>query len=355
MNAIKKLLLGFLSFVFVLMCCGCAPHEKTPLVVFAAGSLIIPFDALESAFEASHPDIDVQMDYHGSIQVIRHVTELHEDIDVVAPADYSLIPMLMYTSTIPDTDQAYSDWYIDYATNELVLAYSPESTYADEINADNWYEILARPDVQFGLSDPRFDASGYRTLMAFKLAEMLYGEDDIFENILGNKFTTPIRFYGAGDETLIQVPEVLEPKKNVNLLLRGSSVQLIALLESGDLDYAFEYKSVVQQHGLKMVELPDQVNMGNAEYRALYEKVVVNLDFQRFASVKPQFVGDQIRYGITIPSNAPHSAEAQEFIAFLLSPEGQKIMAENSHPMTEKITTDNYDALPESLKSLISK
>lgn len=35
-------------------------RERVPLVVFAAGSLIIPFDALEKAFEERHPEIDVQ-------------------------------------------------------------------------------------------------------------------------------------------------------------------------------------------------------------------------------------------------------------------------------------------------------
>ncbi len=53
-------------------------NQKTPLVVFAAGSLIIPFGDLEKAFESKYPNIDVQAQYHGSIQVIRHATDLHE-------------------------------------------------------------------------------------------------------------------------------------------------------------------------------------------------------------------------------------------------------------------------------------
>ncbi len=56
------------------------PPEKTPLVMFAAGSLIIPFAAVEEAFEARYPQIDLLAEYHGSIQVMRHVTELHEAI-----------------------------------------------------------------------------------------------------------------------------------------------------------------------------------------------------------------------------------------------------------------------------------
>lgn len=60
------------------------------------------------------------------------------------------------------------------------LAYTPQSAYADKINTENWHTILARPDVLFGLSDPRFDACGYRGLMATQLAERYCGDDLIF-------------------------------------------------------------------------------------------------------------------------------------------------------------------------------
>jgi len=104
--------------------------HKTPLVVFAAGSLIVPFAELEQAFEQAHPEIDIQAEYHGSIQVIRHVTELHEPVDIVATADASLIPILMYTTINESTGNPYADWYIHFATNHLALAYQPESLYA---------------------------------------------------------------------------------------------------------------------------------------------------------------------------------------------------------------------------------
>ena len=102
---------------------------RTPLVVFAAGSLIIPFDALEDAFEARYPQIDVQAEYHGSIQVIRHATELHKPIDVVATADAALLPMLMYAVNNPDTGQPYANWYIRFASNHLALG----SAYASSV------------------------------------------------------------------------------------------------------------------------------------------------------------------------------------------------------------------------------
>jgi molybdate/tungstate transport system substrate-binding protein len=329
-----------------------ASTEKVPLVVFAAGSLIIPFADLEKAFETRYPGIDVQAEYHGSIQVMRHVTELHEEIDVVATADAALIPMLMYASMAPETGQPYTDWHIRFASNRLALAYTRESKYADEINAENWPEILARPDVKLGLSDPRFDASGYRTLMAFSLMENMLGRYNLFGPVFDGQFTFPVTIFRDDDLTTITVPEILETRQDAHIVLRGGSIMLIALLESGDLDYAFEYESVIRQRGLEMLPLPETVNMGEAVYESAYEAVQVDLDFQRFATVKPQFRGERIGYGITVPSNAPHADEAALFIAFLLGPEGRAIMEADYHPLFDPCPADGYANMPESLQTL---
>ena len=329
-----------------------ASVEKTPLVVFAAGSLIIPFADLEQAFEAKYPHIDVLAEYHGSIQVMRHVTEIHEEIDVVATADAALIPMLMYASTVPETGEPYADWYIKFASNHLTLAYTPESKYADEINAENWPEILARPDVKFGLSDPRFDASGYRTLMAFSLMENALGRYDLFGPVFDGQFSFPVTIFRDDDLTTITVPEVLETRQDAHIVMRGGSIMLIALLESGDIDYAFEYESVVRQHKLEMVKLPETVDMSKTEFESAYEAVQVNLDFQRFATIKPQFRGERIGYGITVPVNAPHPDEAALFIAYLLSPEARAIMEADHHPLFDPFPADGYENMPESLQAL---
>lgn len=332
--------------------CQAQPVAKTPLVVFAAGSLITPFNDLEKAFETAHPEIDVLGEFHGSIQVIRHATELHEPIDVVATADHALIPMLMYQTTDPQTGRPNADWYIRFATNRLGLAYSEKSRYAGEINPNNWLDILVREDVKVGLADPRFDPSGYRALMAVQLAENLYQRPGLFAHLFGSAFKYPVQVGGLDDFKIIRVPEILESNQGSHILLRGASIQLISLLESNDLDYAFEYESVILQHGLKLVALPPELNLGAAEQASWYETVTVKLDFQRFASVTPEFTGAQIGYGITIPASAPHPKEAELFIAFLLGPEGRRIMAEDHHPLLDPLTASGHDRLPETLKPL---
>lgn len=43
--------------------------------------------------------------------------------------------------------------------------------------------------------------------------------------------------------------------------VRQKAIELVAMVESGTMDYAFEYKSVAVQHGLKYVELPVEINL----------------------------------------------------------------------------------------------
>ena len=316
---------------------------------------MIPFDDLKKAYEAEHPDVDIQIEAHGSIQAIRQVAEVHALGDLVASADDALIPMLMYQSKVPETGKPYSDWYIRFATNHLGLAYTSKSKYADQINADNWYKIIARSDVKVGVADPRFDASGYRALMALQLAKAVYGKPTILEDVIMGQFKTPITQQEEDGRAIIHVPEILETKPGSSIVVRGASMQEVALLESGDLDYAFEYESVIQQHKLKLVKLPDSVNLGSEQYARQYEQVQVRLDFQRFASVKPEFDGQIIGYGVTIPSNAPHPKQAEELVGFLLGPKGQAVMEANQHPLITPPLADHYDAVPKQLQSLCSR
>lgn len=332
--------------------CASAWQETVPLRVLPAGSLLVPFGEAEKEFEALHPGVDVLVEAHGSIQVIRHVTEIHEPTDVVVTADAALIPMLMYATTLPGTEQSYASWYVKFATNRLGLAYRPGSKYADELNAENWYQVIARPDVKVGLADPRFDASGYRALMALQLAEKVYSKPLIFENLIMDRFKTSITVRQEGDRWVIHIPEIVEAKPDSGIVVRGSSVALIALLESGDLDYAFEYESVIQQHGFQLLALPDAVNLGEKADAADYATVDVQMDFQRFLSVKPVFRGEVIGYGVTIPTNAPQPQAAAAFVAYLLGPEGQRILTENYQPLITPPQADGVEQLPAALQSL---
>jgi molybdate/tungstate transport system substrate-binding protein len=324
--------------------------SKASLRVLFAGSLIIPFSQLEEEFEAAHPDIDVNMEGHGSIQAVRIVGDLHEEADLVVTADYGLIPMLLYATEDPDSGLPYASWNVVFATNRMALAYTLESAHAEGITVDNWYEVINRPGVRLGCSDPRLDANGYRSLMTIKLSEEHYGQPNLFQDTFTGAFRVAVRSVDTDSGAVITVPEVLETSSGSHIILRPYSVNLLPLVKSGDLDYAFEYESVARQHGLEYVTLPGEVGLGDSDQADLYSSVTVRLDFQRFASVKPEFTGEPIRYGATIPSNAREPEAAALLLAFLLGPEGQRIMANNHQPMIIPALTDDMDALPSQVR-----
>lgn len=325
---------------------GCS-QDRIPLKIMTAGSLLVPFGAIEEAFETANPGIDVLIEGHGSIQVIRHVTEVpllsgEAIADIVAVADYSLIPKMMYQTMIPGEEKAYADWCLQFATNSLGLAYTSQSRYAAEINLDNWYQILSQSDVRVGISDPRFDACGYRALMAMKLAELFYEKDGILKSITGD-FSYPIKVEESNGGYTILIPEILEPER---LVMRNSSVTLIFPLQSGDIDYAFEYKSVAEQHGMHFLELPPEINLSSDRYKSLCQEIKVRSAFKRFASVNPDFDILPIIYGLTIPSNAPHPEQASQLIDFILSPEGQEILKQNRQIAIHPPIVDHPENLP---------
>jgi tungstate ABC transporter binding protein WtpA len=348
-----------------------------------ADSLIIPFARLAQAYEGAHPDVRVETESHGSIQVIRQVTDLGRSFDVLTSADAGLVALMMEgenggagggaTAAAASATLAAggakptADWYAIFATNRMVLAYSPHSRYASLFRSGDWIKALTTPGVQFGLADPRFDATGYRALMVLQLAQRYYHDDHLFADVTVGRLSPPItvtRHAASAGSTgsaasaasagvdLIDVPELLDGVSGSGLVLRGASIELMALLESGDLDCAFEYESVVRQHHLPFVQLPAQIDLSSQRYAANYARVAVSMAFQRFATVKPVFVGAPIAYAVTIPRTAHDPADGARFIAFLLGPRGRAILATDYQPAVTPALVDHFDKLPAVLRPL---
>jgi molybdate/tungstate transport system substrate-binding protein len=326
---------------------------KQTLTVFCATSLEYPLNQVETDFEKAYPNVDLHVEGHGSIQVIRHVTELNFSVDVVLVADYSLIPTMMYSTKVSGTDQSFSDYYIKFATNTMVLAYTNSSKYANEINPDNWHSIIARSDVKIGLANPQLDALGYRALMMVQLAQDYYNDTNLFHNVITANLNPPINSIPNGSNYTITVPEVQTPTNN-KLTLRASEVDLIGLLQVGYLDYCFIYLSNAKQYGFNFVTLPDEVNMGSAQQQSNYERIHVVYDHQRFSTVNLDRTGETTYYGLTIPANAPHPELAEEFIKFILEEQGKTDFETCYHPVFTPSYTDNLQAIPSSLKSLVT-
>ncbi len=296
--------------------CSDAP-EKTIINVVPAGSLLGPMETIEAEYEALHPEIDIRVEGHGSIQCIRQVTDLHRDFDVVIVADDSLIPDMMY---IPreDGNGTYATTYSHLARNEMVIAYTDLSWYADEFAAENWMEILRRPDVRTGISNPMLDAAGYRAMMVLLLAENYYEIDDLFDMLITRNLAQPPVVVRNGTTAEVTLPETMKTS-GPGLVFRDGSVHLLSLLEAGGIDYAFEYKSVAEEHGLRYLSLPVEIDLSSPAYAGLYDDVSVTLGFPRFSSIGSERTGRPIVYGITVPTTATHPKEGEKFAQFVIA------------------------------------
>lgn len=307
----------FIPFIFLsLPVAVLAGEEKSRLIIFHAGSLSVPFGELEKVFEAKNPGIDVLRESSGSKLAARKVSELKKKADIVAVSDYSVIPKILYP--------AHASWTIYFARNRMVIVYTLQSKFSDEINKENWYKILLRKGVEYGHSDPLLDPCGYRTLLLWKLAEQYYKEPQLYKKLADNM-----------------------PAKNI----RPKETDLIALAEAGVLDYHFNYKSVAAQHHLKYLELPDEIDLSSYEKRDFYKTVSVELTDKD--GKKTTETGEPVLYGITIIKNAPNPKAAEGFVRLLLSEDGQKILRKNFLEPIVPAQADNKEALPETLGKLI--
>ena len=319
----KRLPFIGISLVLVLaIITGCrgepAPQSGVAgkLPIFHAGSLAVPLAQVSEEFKQRYPDVKILSEGTGSATAIRKVTQLHRDGGVIASSDYSLIPQLMFPQ--------YADWYIVFAANRMSIAYTDRSQFADEIDGANWYQILQREGVRYGRSDPDQDPCGYRTLMVWQLAEAYYGIPGLYDKLYGAK----------------------------NQIIRPKEVDLIALLESGDLDYAFEYSSVAAQHGLNYVALPPEINLSDEEFSDFYTAAEVEVAGREPGTTITKN-GKPIVYGVTIPSNFPNQELAIAWVDFLLSSEGMAIMEANGQPPVIPAVTNDKSKLPDELRKYV--
>ncbi|MBN2336735.1 tungstate ABC transporter substrate-binding protein WtpA [Candidatus Bathyarchaeota archaeon] len=326
--------------------------EPVKIKVFCAGSLLHPLNMVSEAFMEDNPGYEVEVEGHGSIQVIRHHTELDDPASLLLVADYSLIPVMMYDAPLPDGGGYYTDWYIRFAGNEIVLAYTEASLYSGEVDESNWYDVVSRQDVKLCFSNPIIDALGYRGLQIMQLAEQHYDEPSLFEESVGRHFDPEIETVDTADRTYIFVPEELKPSGG-KVSVRASSIQIMPLLESGAVDYTFLYLSNAKQYGVEYIELPPEINMGSPENDELYRQAYVRFQYARFQSIGLDREGKTIYYGLNIPVNAPEPEAAAVFAEYLLAGRGRQIFAEQSHPIYEPCYTDNLGGVPDNLKNLV--
>jgi len=283
---------------------------KNRLPVLYAGSLTMAFNAINKEFKRRYPDIEIVEERGGSASLARAVAA-GKECGVLASADYILIPELMFHDS--------ADWYIIFASNQMVLRYTKNSRYQEQIDSNNWCEILQRDGVMFWHSDPAEDPSGYRALMVLQLAEKYYRLPGLYERLVNSEH---------------------------DRLMTMSTFQ-----ESGS-GYMFGYGVNTGRSEGKFLVLPNEINLSDIKFESFYQQAAININGNSPGEIVTLH-GNRILFGITIPKGFSNQDMAIEWIHLLFSAAGEKSLEQSGMVPIIPAIAGNPAKMPEELRKYI--
>lgn len=312
-TAIPVLLLGW-----AVGAAGCGGDDK--LVVLCADSLGRPFNEVRKAFEQDNPGLRVVVEPYGSVVAARRMQE-GARCDVIALADVTLFEEMLYPG-------GHASWFAAFCTNEIVIIKSSRSRFNAEIDGNNWFEVLARPEVKVAAADPTLDPCGYWTRITWRLADLHYGRTEV-----GKRISEKLEELCGGANS------------------QPDAASLIGRIETaGGWDYAFVYKAQAEIARIAYVTLPAAINLGDPAQAEFYAQVDYTIP-----KMKMVRRGRPLVFGLSIASGARNPAGAEKLVAFLLSEKGRGLCRTYGLSMLDKPWSPTPEKLPAGLQGLVVK
>lgn len=189
-------------------------------------------------------------------------------------------------------DGGWVSWYATFARSPLVLGYNPSSRFASAIRSEPWYQVLTKPGILVGRTDPATDPKGKLTVTALDDAASLY--------------------HRPGLVRLADAPSNVFPEET-----------LVGRLQAGQLDAGFFYSSETTAASLPSVpvSLPGR-----------------SLD---------------ATYTVTVLSGAPDLAGAEAFVSYLLGPQGRAILGKDGFEVVRPPVVSG-GAVPSALRKALA-
>jgi molybdate/tungstate transport system substrate-binding protein len=223
--------------------------------------------------------IELLTEGSGSQVACRKVSDLRRECDVLILADTGMVRELLAGDCT---------WRIDFATDELVLAVGTMAPHV-ALAETNWVAALLSPDCRLGRADERLSPIGYRTLLAWQLESQRRGDIGLTDR-LTRRAAAPVEDVG----------------------------QLVPLLKSGQIDYAFVYRSTCIANDMRFVPLSAAINLGSPDVD--YSSAHVTLTPMTAGPAAPVLIsGAPAVWTLTIPERSAHKERALLFIRHFLS------------------------------------
>jgi molybdate/tungstate transport system substrate-binding protein len=308
-------------------------QNKGKVFVMYAASLINTFEqTLGPSFEKK-TGYTYTGEGRGSVQIANMIIDGQRKPDVFVSAGTIPIMKLMNNNVGGSNNQqqrqlerSFAQWLVKFASSEMVIVYSPSSPFhldLDKVKNEQiqWYQVLSQPGFKFGRTDPELDPKGYYMIIAAKLANIYYNNQNIKQKVLGQDDRNPKQIFP--EETLT------------------------TNLETGQLDAIAAYKHEAIAKGLPYITLPSQINLGNPVFSDFYKKASYT------SSTGKTVYGEPIYFSITIPETAVSNLNgAVSFVTYLLSVDGGRILLSQGLNYMKPTAEGNVDRIPIPIRNM---
>ncbi len=259
------------------------------LEVFHADSLAGPMKALKAAFEARTPSVTVNLTSGRSQELAERILK-GDRCDVFAPSSPAVVEKVLMTKKVAGAEATAASWSVIFSANEMVLITAKGNPRGIRKITD-----LAGPGVRFTRVTGEKDLGTRRTIDFVRNVAGLEGKPELAQKII--------------DGAVVDAGQVHTVPQTIQDVVTGKA------------DAGVVYYSAA-------------VEAKNA------------IDIQRFPATVN--ISSEIRNAATVPATATEPAAGIQFVRFLLSEEGRRILeATGQPPIVPPITAG---ALPPELK-----
>ena len=191
---------------------------------------------------------------------------------------------------------------VPVASTAMVLAWSPHSRFRKDFEATDaeahWFDLLEKPGLRFGRTDPRTDPQGRNVLFTFDLAQRYYHKPDLIRRVLGR----PVN------------PAQIFPEPS-----------LLSRIDSGAVDATIGYESGVKSLQLPFLSLPRQINLSDPSMVTdWYSRAAITLTVK---GQRQTLHTQPLVFYACMPRNARNPEAGRAFISLLQSRKGQELFA----------------------------
>ena len=225
---------------------------------------------------------------------------------------------------IESLEPRFTTWYVQFAASPVVLAYSPSSRFAPQLEAiaagreplKDLFSLMATPGFRLGRTDPNVDPQGQAFVEMLQLSKAKFGlASGLVERILG------------GSPASASSPEIFD------------ETALEPRLEAGQLDAASAFLSQAVQLHLHYIDLGPAVDLGDPALAADYGKASFPLANGAVVHGQPLVID------ITVIGTAS-TGPADAFVAYTLSAAGRRAFGQNGYHLLPATAFGATSAVP---------